>query len=141
MKLVTSPVISASNFFRNFSILPFVSSAAPSPIKNGLFVCSWRRRTVPFKQSLQTGWYFLIGQRWAYCYYKYTIRYIYIYIYNRHGVNSILSIPIPLNSIWSIPIPSQIYQFQFNSKMFNSNSGFIPTSFCLIIFTISRYSE
>ena len=44
----------------------------------------------------------------------------------RHGVNSILSIPIPLNSIWSspIPIPPQIYQFLFNSNsnIFNSNS-------------------
>jgi len=31
----------------------------------------------------------------------------------RHGVNSILSIPIPLYPIWSIPVPNQIDKFQF----------------------------
>ena len=61
----------------------------------------------------------------------------------RHGINSILSIPIPLNSVWSIPIPPQIdqFQFNFNSKFFNSNSGFFRLFFCLILYTMSRYSE
>jgi len=36
-----------------------------------------------------------------------------------HEVNSISSIPIPLNSIWSIP--HQIYQFNSNSQFINSN--------------------
>ena len=51
----------------------------------------------------------------------------------RHGVNSILSIPIPIpiNSIWSIPIPipHQIYQFQFQFQFkidqFQFNSVYI----------------
>ena len=43
----------------------------------------------------------------------------------RHGVNSILSIPIPIppNSIWSIP--HQIYQFQFKIDQFQFNSVYI----------------
>ena len=57
----------------------------------------------------------------------------------RLGVNSILSIPI--NSISSIPIPHQIYQFQFNSKFINSHSVFSRLFYCLILFTMSRYSE
>ena len=56
-------------------------------------------------------------------------------IYIRHGVNFILSIPIPLNSIWSIP--PQIYQFQ----NFQFQFGFFSDTFCLIFFTMSRYSE
>ena len=46
------------------------------------------------------------------------------WVITRYGVNSILSIPIPLNFIRSIPIPHKIYQFQFNSnsKCINSNS-------------------
>ena len=55
----------------------------------------------------------------------------------RHGVNSILSVPIPLNSIWSIPIPipHQIDQFQFNSnsKFTNFNCIFIDSFFCPIL--------
>ena len=63
------------------------------------------------------------------------------YVRTRHGVNSILSIPIPLNSIWSIPL--QIYQFQFNSKIFNSNSvSFLPNIFFLPwVDTQSTYLE
>ena len=56
----------------------------------------------------------------------------YVYIETtRHGVNSILSIPIPIpippNSIWSIPIPipHQIYQFQFKIDQFQFNSVYI----------------
>jgi len=50
----------------------------------------------------------------------------------RHGVNS----------IWSISIPHQIYQFQLysNSKCINSIPFFL-TLFCLIHFTMSKYSE
>ena len=59
-------------------------------------------------------------------------------INSRHGVNSILS----------IPIPHQIYQFQFNSnfKLINSNYWlFLPTAFyheyVLQIPTLSTYLE
>ena len=50
--------------------------------------------------------------------------------YRYDGVNSILSIaiPIPLNSIWSIPIPHKTDQFQFNSNSKFIKFGSVPQS-------------
>jgi hypothetical protein len=58
--------------------------------------------------------------------------------HSRHGVNSTLSIPIPipLNSIWSIPIPipHQICQFQFQNRA-------IPIQFHIFLYSMFTNSK